>query len=125
MQSNRSNETQMPLAKDAVTRSRRKGRGLALLGAGLFTLALLAMAGMGSVAPAAHADGPAVVVVKTPPPTRTPVRPRPNTLLGPSCPAGTILVMFDMPVYGPPPGYFVVGYTPVPYCVPEGLEPAG
>jgi hypothetical protein len=120
----RSNEAQGPAGGRVNTLRGSKVRGFALLGAGLFTLALLVMAGMGGVAPAAHADGPSPVAVKaTPPLTRTPVRPAPGVLIAP-CPAGTVLVILDQPVYDPS-GLFVVGSKAVPYCIPVGLEPAG
>jgi len=120
-----SNETHMTLRKDSRTWRRLKARGVALLGAGLLALALLAGAGMGLASPAARADGPTAVVSPTPPPVRAPARTiAVGGLLGPSCPAGTILVIFDQPVYDRN-GLFVIGTTPVPYCVPEDLEPAG
>jgi hypothetical protein len=41
-----------------------------------------------------------------------------------SCPEGTVLVMWDMPIYDDE-GLFVIGYEPTPFCVDEDLEPAG
>jgi hypothetical protein len=40
------------------------------------------------------------------------------------CPEGTVLIMWDMPIYDED-GLFVIGYEPTPFCVDEDLEPAG
>lgn len=40
------------------------------------------------------------------------------------CPAGTVEIWWDMPVYDEQ-GLFVVGHTPTRTCIPEGLDPAG
>jgi hypothetical protein len=48
----------------------------------------------------------------------------PNLGLVAKCPAGTVRVMFDVPVYDED-GLFVVGYDRRPFCVPVDLEPAG
>ncbi|ERN42073.1 hypothetical protein KR51_00014140 [Rubidibacter lacunae KORDI 51-2] len=41
-----------------------------------------------------------------------------------NCPEGTVLIMWDKPIYDEE-GLFVVGYEPTPICVDEDLEPAG
>jgi hypothetical protein len=121
------NDTQMPPRRDIMTLQQFKTRGLALIGAGLFALALLVVSGMGSAAPTARADGPVratpsgAIAARLPAPA--PARPF-GQLLGPSCPEGTILIMWDMPVYDSD-GLFVVGHVSVPFCIPEDLEPAG
>jgi len=115
MDANHSNQTHRSL--------RLKARGAAFLGAGLLALAVLVTA-VGTGAPTARADGPTAVVSPTPP-ARVPARTiAVGNLLGPGCPEGTVLVIFDQPVYDKN-GLFVIGTTPVPYCVPVGLEPAG
>ncbi|MEL6139449.1 MAG: hypothetical protein AAFQ61_04090 [Cyanobacteria bacterium J06626_23] len=43
---------------------------------------------------------------------------------GNGCPEGTILVMFDMPIYDDD-GLFVIGFEPIPFCIDEDTEPAG
>jgi hypothetical protein len=106
-----------------MTHQQFKRRGLVLIGAGLFTLALLVASGLGGTAPTARADGPATTVIAAPSSTPRPVRPAAGTLIA-KCPEGTVLVVFDQPVYDAS-GLFVIGYKPVPYCVPEDLEPAG
>ena len=112
-----SNTTHRATGEDTTTRRRWKGRGVAFLGAGLLVLTLLVAAGMGMGSRTARADGSTPVRV----PARTIAV---GGLLGPSCPKGTVLVIFDQPVYDDN-GLFVIGTTPVPYCVPVGLEPAG
>jgi hypothetical protein len=106
-----------------MTHQQFKRRGLALIGAGLFALALLITSGLGGGVPTTSADGPATVVTVAPSPTPRPVRPAGGTLIA-KCPEGTVLVVFDQPVYDES-GLFVIGTKPVPYCVPEDLEPAG
>lgn len=41
-----------------------------------------------------------------------------------SCPPGTHLSPFPMPIYDPE-GLFVIGFETVWYCLPDDLEPAG
>ena len=41
-----------------------------------------------------------------------------------SCPEGSYLSPFEMPIYDAD-GRFVVGYETVWYCIPDDLEPAG
>jgi hypothetical protein len=108
-------------------RQHRTSRGLALIGAGLLALALLAVSAIGPTAPAARADGSALasrsgsIAVRPPWPAPTPPNGR---LLGPGCPEGTVLILWNKPIYDAD-GLFVVGWELVPYCVPEDLEPAG
>jgi len=120
MKGSRLNDLQMPPRRDTITRQHVTTRGLALIGAGLLTLALLVAAGMGPAAPMASADSLASGVTVAQPPAQRPAR----GVLVARCPEGTILIIFDQPVYDPS-GLFVIGSKPVPYCVPEDLEPAG
>lgn len=61
-----------------------------------------------------------------------PANPRPNIPVGGNgpvyngngCPEGTILIMFDMPIYDDE-GLFVVGHEPTPMCIDEDTQPAG
>ncbi|MGE0545043.1 MAG: hypothetical protein AB7R89_33215 [Dehalococcoidia bacterium] len=110
-----------------MTQQHRRSRSATLIGAGLLTLALLVVPAMGLTTPAARADGSALATrsgaVAVRPPSPAPTAPI-GRLLGPGCPAGTVLIMWEKPVYDAD-GLFVVDWELVPYCIPEDLEPAG
>ena len=127
MNGNRLNDRQKLHGNATKTQLQRTSRSIALIGAGLLTLALLVVSGMGPIAPAAHADGATLAsrsdTIAARPPSPAPTPPN-GRLLGPGCPAGTVLIMWKKPIYDAN-GLFVIGWELVPYCVPEDLEPAG
>jgi hypothetical protein len=127
MHENQLNDGQMLRRRDTMTQQRRRSRGFALVGAGLLTLALLVVSGIGPNAPAARADGSVLAsrsgTIVSRPPSPAPTSPN-GRLLGPGCPEGTVLIMWNKPIYDAN-GLFVIGWESVPYCIPEDLEPAG
>jgi hypothetical protein len=81
-----------------------------------------------SLAVAAAADSEPVptklAVTKATPPTRTPPT-VPGTVFGVECGEDEVLVPFDVPIYDPVHGWWVIGWETAWFCVPEDLEPAG
>lgn len=127
MNAHRSTDRQMAATHNPTTQSRSTSRSVALVSAGLLTLTLLAVSGFGPTAPSARADGSAVVsrsgAIAARPPSPAPTPPN-GRILGPGCPAGTVLIMWEKPIYDAD-GLFVIDWELVPYCMPEDLEPAG
>lgn len=73
----------------------------------------------------ARRPNPQLEKAPTSPPARTPAGNDDGPVYnGNGCPEGTILVMFDMPIYDDD-GLFVVGYEPTPICIDEDTVPAG
>jgi hypothetical protein len=94
-----------------------------------FGLAVTASTVLGLAVAAAADSDPAFTklsVTRTTP-TRTPATPptAPGTVLGLPCGEDEVLVEFDVPIYDPVHGWWVIGWETTWFCVPEDLEPAG
>lgn len=106
-----------------------------LLASAVAVTSLHALPGLAQSTPTAQRTGqPQVVQVEPPVQQIQPIRSTPGGRTGfpvgglnlnnHSCPEGTVLIMWDMPIYDDE-GLFVIGYEPTPFCVDEDLEPAG